>query len=179
MMPKAALAAGLASLSLAACGGPTSDAPAVRERSEPEVTYASPPLPSPDTEGAFWTVGAEPGRLIYGIPGEPVLIALECLQPDGDLPALRITRLSPADEGAGALLALVGNGHIGRLEVDAIDISGRSVWQGSLPAIDDVWEPLIGPRGVSATVPGAGLVELNPSALPGEFVENCRSNQEG
>ena len=34
---------------------------------------------------------------------------------------------------------------------------------------------LTGNREVEATVPGAGSVILNPSALPGELVERCRA----
>lgn len=114
-------------------------------------------------------------RLIYGIPGEPALVALQCLDADKAATTLQITRLAPADEGAGALLALVGNGHIGRLLVDATEVNGRSVWQGEALASDLLWEPLMGPRALGVTVPGAGRVEVNPSQVPGEFIEACRT----
>ncbi|MDJ0642370.1 MAG: hypothetical protein QNJ15_06105 [Erythrobacter sp.] len=170
---RAVLIAGVALL--AACKPPPTDADMGRDMPEAEPTFASEPLPSPDTEGAVWALANNDERLIYGIPGQPVLLALTCLR-DTSEPALRITRLSPADEGAGAMLALIGNGAIGRMEVDATDVSGRSIWQGALPAADERWEPLNGPREITATVPGAGMVTLNPSPLPAQFLAACRES---
>ena len=166
-------------LALAACKPPPTDAELRRDLPEAELTFASDPLPSPDTEGAVWAPSPQAeARVIYGIPGEPALLALECVDADGELPQLQITRLSPADEGASALLALVGNGHIGRIAVDARKIGGRIVWQGEKDAADLVWEPLAGPRALGATVPGAGRIELNPSQLPGALIETCRLGPE-
>ncbi|MEL6528643.1 MAG: hypothetical protein AAFQ27_01695 [Pseudomonadota bacterium] len=142
-----------------------------------EPTPASEPLPSPDTEGAIWATSKEAERIIYGVPGQPALIALACLRESTE-PVLRITRMSPADEGAGAMLALVGNGAIGRMEVDATEVSGRSFWQGEDPASDEDWEPLAGPREITVTVPGAGMVTLNPSPLPAQFLAACRGVSE-
>lgn len=163
-------------LLLGACKPPPTDADMARDMPETAPTFASDPLPSPETDGASWARSAQSeDRLIYGIPGEAALLALECVDADGDLPMLRITRLSPADEGASALLALVGNGHIGRIAVDSRAVGGRSVWQGEAAAAQILWEPLAGPRALGATVPGAGRVEINPSELPGELIEDCRS----
>nr|WP_298929355.1 hypothetical protein [uncultured Erythrobacter sp.] len=139
-----------------------------------EPTFASDPLPSPDTEGAVWAPSTEANRIIYGIPGEPALMALACIERDGQSEILRITRISPADEGAGALLALIGNGAIGRIEVDATKQGRGFVWQGELPAADAKWEPLNGPRQATVTVPGAGMVTLNASRLPEELLNTCR-----
>ena len=161
----------LAIASLAACKPPPTDADMLRDV-EME-NFASAPLPSPDATGAVWAVSQRTdGRLIYGVPSEPALMALECLGP-----SLRITRNSPADEGAGAMLALVGNGHIGRLPVDATLEGGRYFWVGEEPAASEVWEPLAGPRELIATVPGAGTVELHPSPLPGALIEACRAGE--
>lgn len=171
-----ALALILLTCALAACKPPPTDADLSRAIPEAAPTFASDPLPSPETEGAIWAHSVQDeGRIIYGTPGNPALLALECVADEGELPALHIIRLSPADEGAGALLALVGNGHIGRVEVDAEEFGGRSVWQGSAPAVQTLWEPLAGPRQLTATVPGAGMVTLNPSHLPGELIEACRT----
>lgn len=160
---------------LAACKPPPTDADMARDLPEERPTYASNPLPSPETEGAVWAASVQADdRIIYGIPGQPALVALECIDEMGELPQLRITRLSPADEGASALLALVGNGHIGRIPVDARPVNGRSVWQGEANAADIVWEPLAGPRSLGLTVPGAGRVEINADELPGEFISECR-----
>lgn len=165
-------------LTLAACKPPPTDADMLREMPEAEPTFASDPLPSPETEGALWAPSPQDAaRIIYGIPGEPALLALDCLNESAP-PRLRITRIAPADEGAGALLALVGNGHIGRIAVDASDVGGRNVWRGEALAADLVWEPLKGPRSLTITVPGAGMVTVNPSALPSRFVEACRFGED-
>lgn len=163
-------------LALAGCKPPPTDADMARVAPEAAPVFASVPLPSPVTEGAVWAPSPQhAGRIIYGIPGDPALLALDCVDEAGALPMLQITRLSPADEGASALLALVGNGHIGRMPVEARKVGGRSVWQGEAPAVDVLWEPLAGPRALGVTVPGAGRVEINPGDLAGQFVEACRS----
>lgn len=168
----------IAVVALAGCKPPPTDADLRRAMPEAEPVFASDPLPSPETEGAVWTFSTlNEARLIYGIPGQPALMSLECLD-DSNLPQLQITRISPADEGAGAMLALVGNGHIGRMEVDAVETGGRIVWQGNVAASDTAWEPLAGPRQLTATVPGAGMVTLNPSPLPGRMIEACRFGEE-
>ncbi|MDJ0978725.1 MAG: hypothetical protein QNI87_09320 [Erythrobacter sp.] len=168
----AALAIG--AVALAACKPPPTDAGMNRAMPDPAPTYASEPLPSPDTEGALWTASARDGnRIIYGVPGSPALMSLDCLT-DEKQARVRITRPSPADEGAKALMALVGNGHIGRIEVDATHVEGAMVWRGEAPADDRDLEPLAGPRAVNATVPGGGLVKLNASDLPMRLVERCR-----
>ncbi|MEM6474755.1 MAG: hypothetical protein AAF687_01165 [Pseudomonadota bacterium] len=157
---------------IAACSPPPSDEAVERERPVAEPTFASDPLPSPVIEGAAWAKTSDK-RIIYGIAGEPALMALEC-DDAGEEPVLRVTRMSPADEGAGALLALIGNGHIGRLEVDATEVSGRILWQGELPADDPRWAPIAGPRQVTATIPGAGMLTINPSPAPMGLLALCR-----
>ncbi|MEM7702221.1 MAG: hypothetical protein AAF251_09830 [Pseudomonadota bacterium] len=160
---------------LSACKPPPTDADMNRDLPEAAPTYASEPLPSPETEGAFWAVSPnDPNRLIYGVPGSPALLALTCLS-ESAIPRLRITRMSPADEDAGALLAMVGNGHIGRVEVDAVEVNGRFVWQGEKLAADEKWEPLAGPRSYTVTVPGAGMVTVNEGEVAMAFLEECRS----
>ncbi len=167
-----------AMLALAACKPPPTDDALLREIPEAEPTFASDPLPSPDTQGAMWVPSPQDAaRIIFGIPGQPALLALEC-DSEGPLPRLRITRIAPADEGAGALLAMVGNGHIGRLPVNATEIGGRSVWFGEALASDLVWEPLAGPRALTLTVPGAGMLEMEASTLPGRFIEGCRIGED-
>lgn len=161
---------------LAACKPPPTDAGLDRELPEPATDYASDPLPSPQTQGAVWAVSAAgTDRIVYGVRGEPALITLTCQSGKG-LPRVQITRLSRADEGAGALLAFVGNGHIGRLEVDAVEVNGRTIWQGETLAADVALEPLAGPRQLTATIPGAGMVRLNPSPLPGQWLQSCRES---
>lgn len=152
----------------------------LRDMPEASLSFASAPLPSPDTHGAKWALSTRSDRrIIYGVPGEPALLALECLEvSETSEPELAIIRFSPADEGAGALLAFVGNGHIGRIKVDASELGEKTVWQGQLSATDSSWEPLVGPRELTATVPGAGMVALNPSSIPGLLIAACRLGED-
>jgi len=185
--PKAARIATLAALAtLAACNPPPSDEALMREMPEPELSFASEPLPPPETSGAVWATSERGERIVFGIPGEAVLLALECVRERQEESAgdsgtgttsdlLRITRFASADDGAGALMALIGNGHMERLPVDAALIAGRLAWQGTHDADAGLWEPLTGPRQVTATVPGAGKLTLGGSALPMALIRECRT----
>ncbi len=161
---------------LTACKPPPTDADMAREMPQDTPTGPSEPIDSPDTEGAIWAASATPWRIIYGIPGEPPLVALAC-QDEGPETTLKVTRFAPADEGSGAILAFVGNGHIGRMKVDASKVNGAFVWQGEDPASDNDWEPLTGLRELTLTVPGAGMVTLNPSQLVRDLVVGCRGGK--
>jgi hypothetical protein len=174
MPPRRATLALTATLALAACKPPPTDSGLVRAMPDAAPTFASEPLASPDTTGAAW-VETSPTRIVYGIPGEPALMSLECLG-KGHRAQVRITRISPADEGAGALMALIGNGEIGRIAVDATPVKGRLLWQSEVPAADPRLDPLIGAEEVTATVPGAGKLVLNPHPLPTEMLAECRSD---
>ncbi len=166
----------LSLLPLAACKPPPTDADMMRDMPEAAETFASDPLPSPDTEDAMWALSQRTdGRLIYGVPGETAVLSIDC--DISAIPTLRITRNSPADEGAGALLAMVGNGHIGRIKVDATEVGNDSFWVGESPALNEVWEPLAGPRELTLTVPGAGMVSIGPSPMPGLMIEACRAGE--
>lgn len=160
-------------LALAACNPPPTDADMGRDVPEAAPTFASDPLPSPETDGARW-VATNETRLVYGIPGEPALMALECLNAGKDSAMVRVTRISPADEGAGALMALIGNEAIGRIEVDATEIGGRFLWQGDVDARDERLDPFIGEEELTATVPGGGMVTINPDPRPTELLAVCR-----
>ncbi len=173
----ASLIALLAAAAIPACKPPPTDSDMARAATIVSLQAPSAPHPSPDTKDAIWRLSEkQEGRLVYGVPGEPALLALECRPgPDEALGIIRIMRYAPADRDAGALLALIGNGAIGRLEVDATRQGKRQIWQGEAPADNIGWEPLDGPREITATVPGAGLVRLNPSPLPMQFLRDCRS----
>jgi len=160
-------------LGLAACKPPPSDE--VMDRSLPQEVPAGPaqPIDSPDSEGAIWSPSRIEDRLIYGQPGQVPMLALSCDQSDVE-PYMQITRYAPADEGAGAFLALVGNGHVARIPVDAVDYRDGFVWQGRIAASQPNVEVLTGTRRITATLPGAGMITLNPSTLPGVLIENCR-----
>ncbi len=158
---------------LAACNPPPADDYVARVgvagREAPSA-----PIASPDTKGAVWAPSpANPRRLVYGKPGERVLFALECV--DGSTgPVLHYTRFATADAHAKAILALIGNGHVARLKIDAARSRNQWLWQGSEPALSPGLEGLTGGRQVEATVPGAGSLILNPSPLPGELILHCR-----
>ena len=161
-------------LALTACSPPAADDYVARigvgGRDAPSA-----PIASPDTRGAVWaTSQTNPQRLVYGKPGERVLFALECV--DGNAgPALTYTRFTAADAHAKAILALIGNGHVARLKIDATRAGAAWLWQGGEPALSSNFEGLTGGRKVEATVPGAGSLTLNPSPLPGELILRCRA----
>lgn len=166
--------AGAGALALPACKPPPTDAAMARAANPAVVPGPSEPIASPDVTGAVWAQSGGAMRLVYGVPGQPVLVALACLDPATPEARLRITRHAPADAGAGALLALIGNGRIGRYPVDATRVGGRMLWQGEVPAKAPGWDALKPVREATVTVPGAGLVRLNPSPLPMQLVETCR-----
>lgn len=158
---------------LASCKPPAADDYVARvgleQRSGPSV-----PLLSPDTEEAQWVESREPGRIIYGNPGEPPLLALACVEGPGGA-QIGFERIVDADPDAKAILALIGNSHVTRLFVDAVKTSNTWRWRGAIIADDPALEVLTGPRQVEATVPGAGSVVLNPSSLPRELINRCRA----
>ncbi len=168
----------LAALALPGCKPPPSDAAVARVSLLSSVSGPSEPLPSPETARAVWASTAEPLRLVYSVPGEPVLLALECVADATPEARLRITRHALADDGAGALLALIGNGYIGRFAVDATVVGGTVIWQGEVPAQHAAWDALKPEREATVTVPGAGLVRLNASPLPMQLVTACRGAQQ-
>ena len=172
------VAALLPLLALFACNPPAADDYVARvgvvERAAP-----ADPIDTPDTKRAVWAASpASPQRLLYGTPGQPPLFALECRGGDG-APLLEYTRFANADPYAKAILALIGNGHVSRLKIDALHVpdqgGGAWLWQGRELATDPAFEGLTGGRQVEATVPGAGSLILNPSALPGDLVQRCRA----
>lgn len=158
---------------LAGCNPPAADHYVARvgvsERDAP-----SPPIETPDTTGAIWAPSPRnPNRLIYGKQGQAPFFALECSL-EGGQPLLTYTRFARADARAKAILALIGNGHVSRLKIDATRNGDFWLWQGSEPAESLNFEGLTGGRQVEATVPGAGSLILNPSALPGDLITRCR-----
>lgn len=163
---------------LCACKPPPTDSAVARVSLLAPAGGPSVPIASPDVTGAVWASTDAPLRLVYGVPGQPVLLALECLFPQTPQARLRITRHAPADEGASALLALIGNGWIGRWPVDATEVGTRRVWQGDISPMMREWGAFKPEREATVTVPGAGLLKLNPSPLPMALVEECRKQPE-
>lgn len=153
---------------IAACKPPASDDYVTRTEVAQERQAPADPIDSPDTDGASWATSPESGRLLYGKPGEMPLLSLECM--DG---TLTYRRYVAADADAKAVLALIGNGHVERLWIDAAQEGEAWLWRGSIAADDPRLDVLTGPRSVEATIPGAGTVRLNGSQRPGEFITRC------
>lgn len=158
---------------IVACKPPASDDYVERARINEPAQGPSEPIDSPDTDGAIWAPAGEGARLLYGRPGERPFFAVECLS-DGTEPMLGYTRFARADPHAKAILALIGNGHVSRLKIDAVQVGDVWRWEGDIEVDDPRVDVLTGSREIEATVPGAGSLILNRSTLPGELVERCR-----
>jgi len=165
-------AAILVLVGLAACRPPASDDYVERVALDRARGEQRAPIGSPQVEGAIWA-GGGPDRIVYGKPGQAPLLALECAG-EGSLRRLEITRFAAADPRAKALMALVGNGHVARLKINAEWTGTAWLWQGGYAPDDPRLEVLTGPREVEATVPGAGTLKLNPSPSPAQLIEHCR-----
>ncbi|MBM0170210.1 hypothetical protein [Altererythrobacter sp. C41] len=163
-------------IALAACKPPAAEDYVARVELDEARMYASEPIPSPDTEGALWAESDRPGRILYGKPGEAPLMALACEEGD-DGQRIHVTRFAAADPEAKGILALIGNGHVTRLHVDATWNGRAWLWEGYAAADDPDLDVLTGRRRVEATVPGAGSVELNPSERPRHLIETCRGER--
>lgn len=162
----------MALIALAGCKPPATDDYLERVDLSETGAFASDPQPSPDAEGAVWADSQTERRIIYGKPGEVPLMALAC--EDG---TISVTRYASADPEAKAMLALIGNGHVARLPVDAQWNGSAWLWRGAYSAQSDKLEVLTGRRQVEATIPGAGSVILNPSGRPARLVAECRGER--
>lgn len=164
-------------LMLAACQPPAADDYLERGLAKDALPQASEPIPSPDTTDAIWAPAQQQGRLLFGVPGQTPLLAMQC-EGAGDQAKLTFTRFIRADREAQAMMALVGNFHALRLPVDS-SWNGRAwLWQGSVPADHPDLEALTGTREVEATVPGAGTLVMAASPLTRELVDACRGSVE-
>lgn len=160
-------------VALAACRPPASDRYVERIALDEGRDGPTVMATSPDTTEAIWTVGGSPERIVFGVPGEAPLLAIECA--DGGA-MLKVTRFAPTDPRAKGMMALIGNGHVERLKIDALDAGkGRGwLWQGRYSPHDTRLDALTGGRRFELTIPGAGTLRLKESALPRELIERCR-----
>ena len=165
----------VATAAATACKPPASDDYIQRADLSEAAGSAAKPSPSPDVTNAIWAEGKIAGRILYGIPGQVPYLALACeTGPEGQK-RVRFIRFAAADPQAKALFALVGNGHIARIPVDSTWNGRAWLWEGTLPADDPDLEALTGKRIVTATLPGAGQLDLNPDPRPGLLIEACRT----
>ena len=132
---------------------------------------------SPDTTEAVWAVDEGGQAIDFGTPGDDPLMSLVC-RLDGDVPQLSVIRHAAAKPGEKAIFPVIGNGMRSRFMVDAVLEEGEWMWEGTLPAEDPQLEVFTGPRSLTATLPGQGLLEIDGSRIPGEFVSWCRKGGE-
>lgn len=163
-----------ATAAMTACKPPASDDYLERVDLTEVTGTARLPMPSPDTTDAVWADGKIAGRILYGIPGETPFLALACETAKTGERQIRFIRFAAADPKAEALFALVGNGHIARIPVDATWNGRAWLWEGVVAADNPDLEVLTGQRTITATLPGAGQLDLNPSPRPGQMIEACR-----
>ena len=167
----------LGGLALLAACTEASDNYTAREVAEEAPSRPSEPLLSPDTEGAVWAPSDE-NRIVYGQPGQAPYMTLACEPGDDGREKIQIERLVAADQDAKAVLALIGNGHVVRLFVDAeaLETGGTAQqrWVGRYRPDEADLDVLTGRGRIEATIPGAGSLILNPSSLPGDIIAKCR-----
>ena len=132
------------------------------------------PAPSPDTDGALWTVTANGQAIDFGKPGAEPLMSLACELRDAPA-TLTIVRHVEARPGLKALFPVIGNGTISRFKVDAALGDGEWRWEGTFAASDPQFDVFTGPRELQATLPGGGTLLIEGSRVPGEFVNWCRA----
>lgn len=157
----------LTTLLLASCGGESGDNAQSRiALDEARAAGQQGPTlsPSPDIAGAAWQANDAKGSISFGKPGSAPYLTLAC-----EKNKVTIIRHAPADKGAKALFALIGNGQIARINMD----EAHGEWRGTAPATDPQLSLLTGSGPVEATLPGAGTLNLSASPLPGEFVIRC------
>lgn len=132
------------------------------------------PLDSPDTSKARWEVDANGQSIHFGHASEAPLMTLDC-RIDEKPPQMRIIRHVRARPGQGALFPVIGNGMRSRFLVDAKLESGEWLWEGTVTARDPMLDVFTGPRDLTATLPGGGMLEIAGSRIPGEFITWCRA----
>lgn len=125
-------------------------------------------------EGAAWQADT-PDRIAFGLPGQQPLLAIACTRDGAGVAAIRILRATRAEEGAKALFALVGNGRIARLSLDARQPGEAGQWEGVIPADDPRLDVLRGSNSIEATLPGGGTLKLPASGAPGRLLAECRA----
>jgi hypothetical protein len=163
-------------LILTACG---------RQAPVPEATFSEDqsaatlaPNPKPDSTDAKWVIAADGRGIDFGKPAATPLLSLTCqISKNTAPPQLTVIRHARSEPGAKALFAVLGNGIVSRLKLDAA-LAGKEGWrwEGRYPASAPELDVFTGPRDIDATLPGGGQLHIAGSGLPREFIEWCRRN---
>jgi hypothetical protein len=160
-------------VALAACRPPASDRYVQRIELGADTDRPRVEAVSPDVEGAIWASSGGPERIVFGKPGAPPYLALACTGA-GQNRVIEVTRFAETDPHAKGMMALIGNGHVERLKIDA-KYNGRGwLWQGRYLPADSRLDALTGVRKLELTIPGAGTLKLEGDPRPGEVIELCR-----
>lgn len=130
---------------------------------------------APDTDGADWHISSDGRGIAWGKNGGAPLLTLECVLSGDEPPQMEIIRHAPAPPGARAFFAVLGNGMNARLKLDAKLSDDEWRWEGSYPADASLLDVFTGPRNITATLPGGGMLEIAGSELPRQFVTWCRN----
>lgn len=117
---------------------------------------------------------ASPDRILYGLPGGQPFFALACEQ-NGPQARLVITRFAQAPPRGKAILAVDGNGYIGRWHADAVEQDDGWVWRTEVAPAEYKVNALKGLRSIEATIPGAGTVIINQNDLPRALIARCET----
>ena len=160
-------------LALGACRPPASDG--YVQRIDLAASDQGPRVEatSPDVNGAIWASSGGPERMVFGKPGQPPYLSLACIGVGGRR-LLEVTRFAETDPKAKGMMALVGNGHVERLKIDA-EYNGRGwLWRGRYLPADTRLEAFTGTRKLELTIPGAGTLVLEGSNAPAQVIELCR-----
>jgi hypothetical protein len=160
-------------LLLAACNRPEAPVDGQRISLDDARGSIDQPLPSPDTVNASWKVATNGQSIDFGNPDELPYLTLSCHLTDKP-PTIHIIRHVTTRPGEKALFPVIGNGMVSRFKVDATLVNGEWRWEGVVPAEDGSLEVFTGRRELEATLPGAGTLIIDGSAIPGEFVDWCR-----
>ena len=169
-------------LALAACSREEPPSPVQAERmalsDAGNGAPSSTPEVLPDLTDAKWSVDENGQAIHFGLAGEKPLLSLDC-RLDTDPPEMHIIRHAKTRPGMKALFPVQGNGLRSRFLADAALGPGRNGgewrWEAVVPADDPTLEVFTGPRELKATMPGAGMLEIRGSRIPGEFVTWCRA----
>jgi hypothetical protein len=130
--------------------------------------------PSPDSEGASWSLAPGGLAIQFGKDPQAPYLALTCNLSKDSPPAITIIRNAQADPGAKALFAIMGGTTAARLKVDARQSATGWRWEGTYPADASELDAFAATTGLEATLPGAGTLKAAGSPLTREFIDWCR-----